>query len=84
MTEFFATDPSLHDYWQAAKSEAAEKFGIAADFTFHDLKAKGISDYDGTMAEKQRFSGHKEMGQVNTYDRKIDIVPTIGSESISK
>lgn len=75
---------SLHDYWQAAKYKAAAHFEIETDFTFHDLKAKGNSDYEGTMADKQRFTGHKDMSQVNTYDRKPDIVPTIRSESISK
>ncbi len=59
-------DRSLQDYWQAAKKQAALEYGINTDFTFHDLKAKGISDYEGTMADKQRFSGHKEFAQVNT------------------
>ena len=39
-----------------------------SDFTFHDLKAKGISDYEG---DKQEFSGHaSETLMRRVYDRK--------------
>lgn len=77
-------DRSLQDYWQTAKKQAALEYGINTDFTFHDLKAKGISDYEGTMADKQRFSGHKEFAQVNTYDRKVDMVPPLNLKSINQ
>lgn len=40
-------------------------------YTFHDLKAKGISDYDG---DKQLYSGHKTYSQMQRYNRKIEIV----------
>ena len=36
-------------------------------FTFHDLKAKGVSDFKGN---KQDASGHKTAAQVAVYDRK--------------
>lgn len=29
------------------------------DFTFHDIKAKAISDVAGSSRDKQRISGHK-------------------------
>lgn len=74
----------LQDYWQTAKKKAALEYGINTDFTFHNLKAKGISDYEGTMADKQRFSGHKEFAQVNTYDRKVDMVPPLNLKSINQ
>lgn len=40
-------------------------------FTFHDLKAKGVSDFDG---DKLKASGHKTQSMLNVYDRKLDIV----------
>ncbi len=43
-------------------------------FTFHDLKAKGVSDFEGN---KQDASGHKTLAQVATYDRKKkEVKPT--------
>ena len=42
------------------------KLGIEP-FTFHDLKAKGVSDFKGN---KQDASGHKTAAQVAVYDRK--------------
>jgi hypothetical protein len=41
--------------------------GLRNRFTFHDLKAKGISDDTG---DKQRGSGHKSASMMNVYDRK--------------
>ena len=37
-------------------------------FNFHDLKAKGVSDFDGN---KQEASGLKSESLVAVYDRKI-------------
>ena len=36
-------------------------------FTFHDLKAKGVSDFEG---DKKKASGHKSEAMVRIYDRK--------------
>ena len=36
-------------------------------FTFHDLKAKGISDFEG---DKQLAGGHKSPSMTAIYDRK--------------
>ncbi|MCD3105112.1 integrase, partial [Salmonella enterica subsp. enterica serovar Enteritidis] len=47
------------------------------DCTFHDLKAKGISDYEGTAKDKQKYSGHKTESQVLVYDRKVKMSPTL-------
>lgn len=43
-----------------------EKAGIAP-FNFHDLKAAGVSDYDG---DKLAASGHKDAKMLKVYDRK--------------
>ncbi|AHM73537.1 integrase [Yersinia hibernica] len=50
------------------------------NFTFHDLKAKGVSDLEGSLSEKQAISGHKNMGQTARSDRKIKIVPVVGNQ----
>lgn len=44
------------------------------DWTFHDLKAKGISDYEG---DKQAFSGHKSRSMMERYNRSPDKVDVI-------
>lgn len=46
--------------WRDAKLAAEEKHpDLNFDFTFHDIKAKGVSDLEGTLSEKQSISGHK-------------------------
>ncbi|WP_072220137.1 integrase [Escherichia coli] len=49
-------------------------------FTFHDLKAKGISDIEGTLSEKQEISGHKNASQTARYNRRISVVPVVGGQ----
>tara|TARA_B110000444_G_scaffold117435_1_gene110495 strand:+ start:856 stop:1011 length:156 start_codon:yes stop_codon:yes gene_type:complete len=44
------------------------------DWTFHDLKAKAISDFQG---DKQEFSGHKSRLQMEKYNRTADNVRVI-------
>ena len=48
--------------------------GFEPRFTFHDLKAKGISDDTG---DKQKGSGHRSASMINVYDRKPNIVTPI-------
>ena len=43
-------------------------------FSMHDLKAKGISDYQG---DKQHFSGHKTVSMMETYNRTADVVDIV-------
>lgn len=76
----------FYEGWRSAIKKARLQSDLPLDFTFHDIKAKGISDFDGTVGEKQKFSGHKTERQVATYNRKIEVVPTIGSndENIRK
>lgn len=63
--------------WMEARSKASAQLGYELDCTFHDLKAKGISDYKGSTKDKQLFSGHKSESQVLVYDRKVKISPTL-------
>ena len=70
--------------WMDAREAARQETGMALDFTFHDLKAKGVSDFEGSSKEKQEFTGHKTERQVATYDRKVKVVPTLGSNKTNE
>ncbi|MDI4774765.1 integrase, partial [Salmonella enterica subsp. enterica serovar Anatum] len=41
-----------------------------------------ISNYEGSSRDKQLFSGHKTENQVNTYDRKVKVTPTLNAPQI--
>lgn len=56
---------SFNTAWQRLMARAKSQ-GVAP-FTFHDLKPKGVSDFEG---DKQAASGHKSMAMVAVYDRK--------------
>ena len=49
----------------------AVKEGLIIRFTFHDLKAKGVSDFDGG---KKLASGHRTDKMGDVYDRKSGTV----------
>ncbi|NIH12401.1 MAG: tyrosine-type recombinase/integrase [Serratia symbiotica] len=67
--------------WRNAKLAAkAANPAMNIDFTFHDLKAKGISDLEGSLIEKQAISGHKNSSQTAIYDRRVKIVPVVGNQ----
>ncbi|CDL85371.1 tyrosine-type recombinase/integrase [Xenorhabdus szentirmaii] len=67
--------------WKKAKAEATRQFPeLDFHFTFHDLKAKGVSDLEGSLAEKQFITGHKNITQTARYDRKVKIVPVVGGQ----
>ena len=57
------------------KNSLKEK-GVIINWTMHDLKAKSISDYSG---DKLKFSGHSSQRMLSVYNRKIEIVETLGS-----
>jgi hypothetical protein len=60
---------------QAHYSEACKLAGVSG-VTLHDLKAKSISDFDGSLSDKQNASGHTTLAQTASYDRKIQQVKT--------
>ncbi|MHA1019797.1 tyrosine-type recombinase/integrase [Enterobacter mori] len=75
------TRDGFNSRWQQAKEEAQMKYPhLLFDFTFHDLKAKGVSDLEGSLQEKQQISGHKTITQTARYDRKVKIVPVVGGQ----
>lgn len=68
------TAEGLKTTWAKNRIAVEEKIGRRIEFTYHDIKAKGISDYDG---DKQKFSGHKNRGQMEKYNRKADVVSSL-------
>lgn len=68
---------TFNNRWLKAVRAAQNELGRQLDYTFHDIKAKGISDFEGSSKDKQMFSGHKTESQVLVYDRKVQISPTL-------
>jgi len=65
---------TFRNYWNKANKKAVlENPDLKVDFTFHDIKAKAITDWTG---DKKQFSGHKTDSQVAVYDRKTEVVKT--------
>lgn len=62
--EAFRTD------WQRFRAFAA-KHGKPVTYTFHDLKAKGVTDFEG---DKFKASGHKTPQMTAIYDRLPEVV----------
>lgn len=62
------TSSGFKSNWKRWKTVAG------VDCTFHDLKAKGISDYEG---DKQYFSGHTSKSMMEKYNRSADIVDIV-------
>ena len=70
--------------WSKARAAARLRTGMPLDFTFHDIKAKGVSDLNGGLYEKQRITGHKSASQTARYDRKTDVVQTVDGFNSNK
>jgi len=79
------TERGLKSLWSKNRAEVHEQMAIASavsivevelDWTYHGIKAKGTSDFEG---DKQEFSGHKSRRQVDDYDRKTRLAPTLQS-----
>jgi len=71
---------TLRNWYCKAKAEAQLKHNgeWVNDFTFHDIKAKSMSDYDSDYdGNLQKFSGHKTEAQAQSYSRKIKLSPTL-------
>lgn len=62
-------ESSFDTAWQRLMVKLAQAGGLR--FTFHDLKARGVSDFEG---DKQQASGHKTPQMVQRYNRKLIVV----------
>lgn len=61
----------LNSLWRRARYRRMEVTATDIDWTFHDIKAKSISDYEG---DKQGFSGHRDRSMMERYNRSVDRV----------
>ena len=60
------TRDGFNSRWRDVKAAAQEKYPhLQIDFTFHDLKAKGISDLEGSWKRSKQFPG------IRTHDRQL-------------
>lgn len=75
---------TFNNRWLKAVRAAQSELNRQLDYTFHDIKAKAISDFEGSSRDKQIFSGHKTESQVLIYDRKVQISPTLDRPVIGK
>jgi len=64
----------LKTIWAKNRKIVEGKLGRRIEFTYHDIKAKGISDYEG---DKQTFSGHANRRQMEKYNRKAEVVSSL-------
>lgn len=58
--------------WNRLMRSAVDR-GLKERFTFHDLKAKGVTDFDG---DKQHAAGHRSAKVAQDYNRKPELVPS--------
>jgi site-specific recombinase XerC len=67
---------SLDSAWQRLIHRAIKAKIITEDerFGLHDLKRKGITDTNGTRADKQDASGHKSAAMMDVYDLSVPVV----------
>ncbi len=67
---------SLDTAWQRFIRRAIAEHVItpAQRFGLHDLKRRGISDTEGTRADKQHASGDKSESMMDIYDLSVPIV----------
>jgi len=73
------TSEGFQSNWHKLKIKVREISGLPMDFTFHDIKAKSITEYHG---DRKRFAGHSSEKQTETYIRKPDSVESLDRSKI--
>lgn len=73
------TRTGFNSVWQREQRAAHAGGAIPARFRFHDLKVKGISDFEG---DRQEFSGHKTRSMMERYNRLPDKVVSISKARV--
>lgn len=76
------TKTGFDSAWQRMITAAIEANVIteAQRFSLHGLKHKGITDTDGTRADKQQASGHRAERLMDTYDHSVPVVLAAGEK----
>lgn len=71
------TRTGFNSIWRREQIKAQEAGKLPQRFRFHDLKIKGISDFEG---DKQAFSGHKTSSMAQRYNRTADRVVSLDKQ----
>tara|TARA_B110000438_G_C15813310_1_gene650731 strand:+ start:2355 stop:3368 length:1014 start_codon:yes stop_codon:yes gene_type:complete len=71
------TKSGFDERFAKVRAKAREATGQKMDFTIHDFKAKSISDFEGSIIEKQIAAGHTNIKQTLAYQRKALVVDTV-------
>ena len=74
---------TLNSAWRRGRAQAIEAKLITEDqrFGMHGLKHRGITDTQGSRADKQQASGHKSQQMVDLYDHELPVVDQAGKPS---
>lgn len=78
------TKSAFDERFRNVRAKAREHSGLKLDFTIHDFKAKSISDFEGSILEKQEAAGHTNIKQTKAYQRKAVVVDTVETAKIKK
>lgn len=78
------TKSGFDERFRSVRTKAREYSGLKLDFTIHDFKAKSISDFEGSMIEKQEAAGHTNIKQTKSYQRKAIVVDTLETAKLKK
>jgi site-specific recombinase XerC len=72
---------AMNSAWQRAIKQgiAAKVIEDGERFGMHGLKHRGITDTEGTAADKQQASGHKTRQMVEHYDHSVAAVDVAGT-----
>lgn len=72
---------AMNSAWRRGIAQAIEAKLIAPDqkFGLHGLKHRGVTDTEGTEADKQQASGHKTRQMVQHYDHSVPVVDVAGT-----
>jgi hypothetical protein len=69
------TRDGFNSSWTRRQGDAAKAGIISERFSFHDMKIKSLSDFEG--GDLAKFSGHKTKGMAEHYNRTPDKVAAL-------
>jgi integrase len=78
------TKSAFDERFRKVRALARQSSGFKLNFTIHDFKAKSISDFEGSLVEKQLAAGHTNLKQTKDYQRKAVIVDTVETAKMKK
>jgi len=78
------TKSGFDERFRNVRAKARVTTGKKMDFTIHDFKAKSISDFEGSLVDKQMAAGHTNIKQTKAYQRKAMVVDTVETSKMKK